>query len=61
MALKLGLQLVSAILEPMGDGRIGNFASGCSKILTYPIVIILSVAFMYLLSVGLIMTTANII
>lgn len=61
LALKLGLQLVSAILEPMGDGRIGNFASGCSKILTYPIVIILSVAFMYLLSVGLIMTTANII
>lgn len=61
MALKLGLQLVSAVLEPMGDGRIGNFTSGCSKILTYPIVIILSVAFMYLLSVGLIMTTANII
>lgn len=61
LALKLGLQLVSAILEPMGDGRIGNFTAGCSKILIYPIVIILSVAFMYLLSVGLIMTTANII
>lgn len=61
LILKLGLQLVSAVLEPIGDGRIGNFASGCSKILIYPIVLILAVSFMYLLSVGLIMTTANII
>ena len=61
LMFKLGLQLVSAILEPVGDGRIGNFTSGCSKILVYPIVLILAVSFMYLLSVGLIMTTANIL
>ena len=61
LVLKLGLQLISAILEPIGDGRIGNFASGCSKILVYPIVLILAVSFMYLLSVGLIMTTANLV
>lgn len=58
---KLGLQLVSAILEPVGESRISNFASGCSKIMIYPIVLILAVAFMYVLSVGLIMTTANVV
>ena len=61
LVLKLGLQLVSAILEPIGETQISNFATGCSKILIYPIVLILAVAFMYVLSVGLIMTTANVV
>ncbi len=60
LTVKFGLQLVSAILEPIGDGRISNFTSSASKILIYPVVIILSVAFMYVLSAGLIMTTANV-
>ena len=60
VVLKFGLQLVSAILEPIGNSGVSNFTSGCSKVLVYPIVLILSVAFMYLLSVGLIMSTANI-
>lgn len=57
---KLGLQLVSAIIEPIGNSKITNFTSSCSKILVYPIVILLGVAFMFLLTVALIMTTANI-
>lgn len=57
---KLGLQLVSAIIEPIGNSKITNFTNSCSKILIYPIVILLGVAFMFLLTVALIMTTANI-
>lgn len=60
VVLKLALQLVAAILQPIGDSRICDFCSGCSKILVYPIVLILAVAFMFFISVGLIMTTANI-
>jgi stage III sporulation protein AE len=57
---KLGLQLVSAIIEPMGNSRLSNFTTSCSKVLVYPIVILLGVAFMFLLTVALIMCTANI-
>lgn len=60
LILKFGLQLVSAILEVSGDSQICNFAAGCSKVLVYPIVLICAVAFMYVLSVGLIMMTANV-
>ncbi len=60
VVFKLGLQLVSAIIEPIGNSRITNFINGCSKILIYPIVILLGVAFMFLLTVALIMSTANI-
>ncbi|HBP44154.1 MAG TPA: hypothetical protein DD621_05800 [Clostridiales bacterium] len=60
LLLKLMLSLTSAILEPVSDGRISDFCSGCSKILAYPLAIILVMAFMYLLSIALIMTTANI-
>ncbi len=61
VVFKLGLQLVSSVLEPVGDGRVSNMMNSVSKILIYPIVILLSVAFMYLLSVALIMCTANVI
>lgn len=61
LTLKFAMQLVSAILEPIGEKQISNFTSSCAKILVYPIVLMLAVAFMYLLSVGLIMTTANLI
>ena len=61
IVLKLLLQLTSSILELLGDSKISGFIEDCAKILIYPIIIILSVAFMYLLSVGLIICTANII
>ncbi len=61
LVFKFGLQLVSSILEIVGETKICNFTYGCSKILIYPIVVICAVAFMYVLSVGLIMTTANIV
>ena len=61
IVLKLLLQLVGSIIEIAGDDKISEFLSNCSKILIFPIVIILGIAFMYILSVGLLMCTANII
>lgn len=61
LALKFGLQLVSAILQPVGNSQIGDFCSGCSKVLVYPIVLILVLSFMFFLSMGLVMVTANLV
>ncbi len=55
--IKLMLQLTAGIVEPIGDGRVSSFLESCSKVLIYPIIIILAMAFMYFLSVGLIMCT----
>lgn len=60
LVLKLGLQLCSAILELSGSNRMSNFVGSCSKILIYPIVIILAIAFMYTITIALILCTANI-
>lgn len=60
LALKLILQLSSGVLEMCGNNRMSNFLSSCAKILIYPVVIILGVAFMYLITITLIMCTANI-
>lgn len=55
----LVLKLAAAILEPLTDARISDFIYSISKSLSMLIVMILGVAFMYLITVGLIMCTAN--
>jgi stage III sporulation protein AE len=60
LIIKLGLQLCSAVLEMCGNKKLSDFANSCSKILIMPIVIILGVAFMYFITIALIMCTANI-
>jgi stage III sporulation protein AE len=60
LVLKLGFQFVSAILELSGSKRMSSFISDCSKILVYPIVLILGIAFMYIITITLVMCTANI-
>lgn len=57
LLLKLALQFTAGILQPMSDDNISSFCSGCSKVLVYPLIILLSISFMYILSVGLIMCT----
>ena len=57
---KLALQLSSGILEMTGNSKISNFLSSCSKILTLPIVLIIGISFMYIITICLIMCTANI-
>lgn len=59
LVFKLGLQFVAGVIEPIGNNKISNLCEDLSKILVYPIVCILSISFMFLLSVGLIMCTAS--
>ena len=52
------LKFVGAVLGPLSDSRISNFMGGLSKVFLMPIVMILAVAFMYVVFVGLIMCTS---
>lgn len=55
----LVLKLIAAILEPLTDSRISDFIFTVGKTLTYLATMIIGVAFMYLITTGLIMCTAN--
>ncbi len=55
------LKLASAIIQPLGATKISDFLTQISKLMFYLVGILLVVAFMYILSVGLIMCVANII
>ncbi len=57
LLLKLALQFTAGVIEPMSDNNISSFCEGVSKVLVYPLVILLSISFMYILTVGLIMCT----
>lgn len=58
--LMFGFKLISAILEPISDKRISSFIYSISTLMILPIICIIGVAFMYILSVGLIICTGNI-
>lgn len=60
LIFKLGLQLTSAVVEPLSDGKSASFINQISKVIIYPLVLIIGVAFMYILSLSLIMCTGNI-
>lgn len=60
VVLMFGFKLISAILEPITDKRISSFLYSVSKLMVLPIICIIGVAFMYILSVGLIICTGNI-
>lgn len=61
VAFILGLKLVSAVIEPICDERIHKFITSVSKNFTMLVACILGAAFMYLLTLGLIITTANVL
>jgi stage III sporulation protein AE len=54
------LKLVSAILQPMGS-KVSSFLGATSKSITMLSSSIIAISFMYLISVGLIMTTSNLV
>lgn len=58
---KLGLNLVSGIIEPVADSRITNFVAKTSKSLNMLTSVILAFSFAYLICVGLIMCTSNVL
>ena len=53
------LKLASAVIEPIGMGKISNFLTQTSKLMFYLVGILLAVSFMYILTLGLIMSIAN--
>ncbi len=60
LVFKWALHLLSAVLEPLMDDKISNFLFSVSKSINMLIASILCVALMYLISVGLLMTSGNV-
>lgn len=60
LVFKWAIHLTSAFLEPLFDNKISNFLFSVSKAINMLISSILCVALMYLISVGLLMTTGNV-
>lgn len=57
----LMLKLISAVLQPLGNDKISKFLSSTSKSLTILTTSLIAIGFMYLLSIGLVMTTSNVV
>ena len=60
LIFKWALHLLSAFLEPLFDSKISNFLFSVSKAINMLIASILCVALMYIISMGLLMTTGNV-
>ena len=61
VVFSLLLKLVSAILQPMGYNKTSNFLMSTSKSITMLSTCIIAVGFMYLISIGLVMTASNVV
>lgn len=61
VVFSLMLKLVSAVLQPMGNSKTSNFLSATSKSVTMLSSSIIAIGFMYLISIGLVMTTSNVV
>ena len=61
MIFSLLLKLLSAVLQPMGNTKTSNFLNDTSKSITMLSTCVIAVGFMFLISVGLIMTTSNVV
>ncbi|MBQ7977293.1 MAG: stage III sporulation protein AE [Clostridia bacterium] len=57
----LGLKLTASILEPLVKSKVPDFLMSIAKLLNMLVVILAGVGFMYMVSVGLILSTANIV
>ena len=57
----LMLKLISAVLQPLGNSKTSNFLSATSKSVTMLSSAIIAIGFMYLISIGLVMTTSNVV
>jgi len=57
----LVMKLISAILQPMGNTKTSNFLSATSKTITMLSTCIIAISFMFLVSIGLVMTTSNVV
>jgi len=60
-ALILGLKLAAAITQPIADARISNFLTSVNKAFSMLLAVIIGAAFMYFVTIGLIIMTGNIL
>lgn len=60
LIFKWALHLLSAFLEPLFDSKISGFLYSTSKAINMLVASILCVALMYIISMGLLMTTGNV-
>lgn len=61
IVFSLMLKLISAVLQPLGNSKSSNFLFATSKSITMISSAIIAIGFMYVLSIGLVMTTANVV
>lgn len=57
----LVFKLISAILQPLGSSKLSNFLSSTSKSITILSSSVIAIGFMYLLSMGLMMSVSNMV
>lgn len=61
VVFSLIIKLMSAILQPLGSNKTSNFLMSTSKSITMLSTCLIAIGFMYLISIGLIMTTTNMV
>ncbi len=61
IVFSLMLKAVSAVLQPLNNNRITNFLHATSKTITMLSTCIIAVSFMYFLSIGMCMASANVV
>ncbi len=61
VVFSLMLKLISAVLQPLGNSKTSNFLSATAKSITMLSSAIIAIGFMYLISIGLVMTTSNVV
>ena len=61
VVFSLMLKLISAVIQPLGNSKTSNFLSATSKSITMLSSAIIAIGFMYLISIGLVMTTSNVV
>jgi len=57
----LGLKLAAAVIQPIGDDRISNFLTSITKSFGMLATVLVGVAFMYFVTIGLVMVTGNVL
>ena len=61
IVFSLGLRLAAAITQPIADARISNFLTSVNKAFSMLVACLIGAAFMYFITIGLIIITGNIL
>lgn len=59
LGVRFGFKIVAAVIEPVSDSRLTSFLTGIAKSMNMLIAALLAVAFMYFISVMLLIFTSN--